>query len=216
MAMRPRRGCGRTARVPEIRANRPDNERHVPDSIVARRFRASAERDGDARSSQARGRDAKGSPSGTPNRSRSRGPSPCPKAGARPSSRRRCTAGRSSAPLRWEGLVLVGVVSKLLRTKRCRGTSSIATARARRESPDGGSVPPPCAGGGRSPSPGPFPQSPQGRVVRQVEVDRCHRDEPGFDRLEVGARDILAVQVIAADPVILLPLGSRFSTIRSP
>ena len=54
------------------------------------------------------------------------------------------------------------------------------------------------------PSPVPFPQGPEGRVVRQVQVDRSDGDEPFLDRLEVGAGDVLAVQVVASDPVILL------------
>jgi len=58
-----------------------------------------------------------------------------------------------------EGLVLVGVVSKLLRDEEVPRHSSIADSTRSSRIPDDGSVPPPCAGGERSASPGPFPQA---------------------------------------------------------
>jgi len=128
------------------------------------------------------------------------GPSPCPIAGARPVISARCTAGRSSAPLRWEGSSSVGRGGEGPSGRRgCRRTSSIAdkphrSSRIPRrtdlflhhaQAEDG------------LPYQVHFRRA-AGRVVRQVEVDRRHRDEtrlrsprgrsPGHPRCSGGRR----------------------------
>src|SRR3972149_5814754 len=205
-ARRPR-GCDRTGHAPgtpESRRRRRTARSRSPSSRAAvRRRRRGTE---DAPPPPPRGRGAQGSPSGIPPRSRSRGLSPSRKAGAPPSSRRRCTAGRSSAPPRW---------GEVRPRRQAGGIPPGRTGAAahpplrkgplRRGFRDGGSVPPPCGGGGSVRLPGPFPQRPQAGVVRQGQMDRGGGNESILDRLEVGARDVLAVQVVAADPVILPP-----------